>query len=313
MKIPKAAIILLNYNGYDDTIACFESLQNITYQNYNIVIVDNNSPDKSMDRINKYIMDKNLKSLFFESFDMAINYSGEFPKISLIQSGYNGGYGHGNNIGIKYALQNKTDYILLLNNDTIVKANFLQPLVELSEKDKNIGIASSKIYFYDKPDTIWFNGGQFSPCKAKVEHFNFNEKDIGQTPQNPVTFISGCMWLIPKKVLEDVGFINEEYFMYIEDLEYCQRVLKKGYKLKVYEKGNVYHKVGSSSGGRYSSFSVFWRTRNMNKFIANIDSLYCRIFAYLNFNLKTITQLIIAKKIILLKDYTKAIFLKRKD
>lgn len=313
MKVAKVTIVLLNYNGYEDTIACFESLQNITYQNYNIIIVDNNSPDKSMDKINKYMVEKELENVFFESFNKAMNYPEKLPAVSLIQSAYNGGYGHGNNIGIKYALKNSVDYVLILNNDTIVEPSFLEPMVQMCEKDKGIGIASGKIYFYDRPDTIWFNGGKFSACKAKVTHFNFNEKDTGQIVKEPITFISGCMWLVPKNVFHVVGLINEEYFMYVEDLEFCQRVLNKGYTLKVLTEGSVYHKVGSSTQGRFSSFSVFWRTRNMNKFISYMENNFCKIIAYLTFNLKTIIQLIIAKKFFLLKDYLKAIFKYKKE
>ena len=201
-------------------------------------------------------------------------------KISLIQSGFNGGYGHGNNIGIKYALNQGADYILVLNNDTIVKPNFLEPMVQMCGKDENIGIASGKIYFYDRPDTIWFNGGRLSPYTAKTEHFNFNEKDVGQIPMQPITFISGCMWLIPKKVFEDVGFINEEYFMYVEDLEYCTRVLNAGYKLQVVTEGNVYHKVGSSSGDRWSVFFAYWVSRNKMKFIKDFKKGACKYTAY---------------------------------
>lgn len=309
----KVAIVLLNYNGYKDTIGCFESLQAITYSKYNVIIVDNDSPDNSMENIADYMSENNIEYISFDSTVMAMNHLEKTPKVTLIKSSYNGGYGHGNNIGIKYALNNGADYILVLNNDTVVEPDFLEPMVQMCENDKNIGIASGKIYFYDRPDTIWFNGGKFSPCTAKVEHFNFNEKDVGQIPQEPVTFISGCMWLIPKKVFEDVGFINEEYFMYVEDLEFCQRVLKKGYTLDVIKKGNVYHKVGGITGGKYSSFSVFWRTKNMNKLISTMESKLCRLSAYMIFNFKTIVQLIRAKKISLLKDVSKAIFSFKKD
>ena len=310
---PQVAIVLLNYNGYKDTIACFESLQHIIYPNYNIIIVDNDSPDKSMDNIIDYMRKNDMEHVYFESPDFAMNYSEKNPNITLIQSGYNGGYGHGNNIGIKYALHKNSDYVLILNNDTVVDPDFLKPMVQACVEDKKIGIASGKIYYNDKPDTIWFNGGKFSSCIAKAEHFNFNEQDIGQIPIEPITFITGCMWLIPKKVFQEIGFINEEYFMYVEDLEFCQRVIQQGYNLKVIEGGNVYHKVGSSTGGKYSSFSVFWRTRNMNKLIATNKNALCRISAYIIFNLKTILQLLRANKLALLKDYFKAIFSFQKD
>jgi len=229
-------------------------------------------------------------------------------KVTLIQSCFNGGYGYGNNIGIKYALKHEADYVLILNNDTVVDRDFLEPMVDVCENDINIGIAGGKIYFHDQPDTIWFNGGAYHQFTGKVEHFNFKEKDIGQIPKAPVTFITGCMWLIPRRVIETIGFIKEEYFMYIEDLEYCQRLIQRGYKLKVIENGAVYHKIGSSTGGNHSSFSVFWRTKNMNKLIFTDKSLFRKFSAFSVYNLKTIMQLLKAKKFIILKDYFKAIF-----
>lgn len=265
---PSVFIIILNFNGAKDTVECLTSIQNNIYSNYNIVIVDNKSTDNSREVICHYIEKNYTKYNKFESEFESINSSKECVKVTFIQSGKNQGYGHGNNIGIKYALQNKADYILVLNNDTIVEADFLTPLVDMCEKDKNIGIASCKINFYDKPDIIWFNGGKFFPCTAKVKHFNFNEKDIGQKPTETITFITGCMWLIPRKVLEDVGLINEEYFMYVEDLEFCKRITDKGYSLKVSGNSKIYHKVGSSSG-HWSVFFAYWMSRNKLKFIKN--------------------------------------------
>jgi len=267
-----------------------------------------------MDKFLAYMQEKEIKHVFFNTPESAMESVSPDHSVSLIQSGINGGYGYGNNIGIKYSLKNGADYVLILNNDTVVDSDFLEPMVHKCEEDHRIGIVSGKIYFYDRPNTIWFNGGKFNQCTAKVEHFNFNEKDVGQVPKEPVTFISGCMWLIPSKVFENIGFINEEYFMYIEDLEFCQRLIQRGYSLKVLGNGSVYHKVGNSTGGEYSPFSVFWRTRNMNKLISTASQpILYKLTAYMLFNLKTIVQLIRTKKLSLLKDYTNAVCSFRKD
>jgi len=309
---PKVSIILLNYNGYEDSISCLQSLQKISYINYDVIIVDNASLDISMDKILAYMQENDIEYVFYDTPENAMSKSLN-AKVSLIQSCFNGGYGYGNNIGIKYALMHGADYVLILNNDTVVDHEFLEPMVQVCEDDLSIGIASGKIYFHDKPDTIWFNGGGYNQYTGKVEHFNFKEKDIGQVPKAPITFITGCMWLIPSKVFKTIGFINEEYFMYTEDLEYCQRLIQGGYTLKVIENGAVYHKVGSCTGGQYSSFSVFWRTRNMNKLIVSNKCFFRRFSAFLVFNLKTIMQLVKAKKLTMLKYYFKAIFSVWKD
>jgi len=213
---------------------------------------------------------------------MAMEYKLKEIKVSLIQSTFNGGYGYGNNIGIKYALNNDADYILILNNDTIVTIDFLKPMVKMCEQDTNIGIVGGKVYFCSRPDIIWYNGGKFFPCTAKVIHFNFNQHDIGQVPQEPITFISGCMWLIPKKVFKDVGFINEEYFMYVEDVEFCLRVIKERYILKICQDSHICHKVGSAGGGHLSKFSIYWMSRNKLKFIHENMKGLCYYTALLN-------------------------------
>lgn len=275
---PSVFIILLNYNGAKDTIACLQSLQKITYPKSNIVIVDNDSPDRSMEVIGHYLSSECVDHVIYNRPDKAMEYAGKLPFVTFIQSGRNGGYGYGNNIGIKYALAHNADYVLVINNDTVVDPGFLEPLVAMCEADATIGIASAKIYFHDRPDVIWFNGGRFHPYTAKIEHVNFNDKDVGQKPPEENTFISGCLWLVPRKVFETIGFINEEYFMYVEDLEYCQRVLNQGYLLRVCEKSHVFHKVGSSSG-HWSPFFAYWMARNKMKFISEFSTGICKLTA----------------------------------
>ena len=144
--LPKVDIIILNYNGYKDTIECIKSLQDITYNNIDIIIIDNNSTDNSEYEIKKFISKSN--------------------NIQYIQSGKNIGFSGGNNIGIKLSLEKKSDYICLLNNDTVVEPDFLEPLIDIMEKDKSIGITSGKIMYYDEPTKIWCAGGYIDEIKA---------------------------------------------------------------------------------------------------------------------------------------------------
>jgi hypothetical protein len=281
MNTKNISVVLLNYKGAVDTIACLSSLQKVNYSSLNIIIVDNASPDNSLQQIENYILTEGLSYRYFQSSKDTAN-----PRvrkfITIIQSGTNNGYGHGNNIGIKYALDSDADYVLVLNNDTIVDTNFLKPMVEMCEGDSSIGIASCKINFYDNPERIWYHGGEITPFFSKVVHFNFNEKDDGQVKKKDITFISGCLWLIPRKVLLDVGYINEDYFMYVEDVEYCHRVLKKGYTLKVCESSQIYHKAASSSGGHESEFSVYWSAKNYIRFINENRLFPMNIPAFVN-------------------------------
>ena len=301
---PKVIIVLLNYNGAEDTIGCLQSLQEITYLNYHIVIVDNASPDGSWEKIEHYLRTECVDhSIFNRPEDSAVEYAGKLPLVTFIQSGENGGYGYGNNVGIKYALVNNADYVLLLNNDTVVAPNFLEPLVEMCEADETIGIASGKIYFHNSPNVLWFNGGRFDPYTAKIEHVNFNEKDIGQNPPIINTFISGCLWLIPGNIFEIVGLINEDYFMYVEDLEFSQRILMSGYKLKVSEQSHIWHKVGRSSGGRYSNITVYYRSKNYILFAKkHISNPFWRLISILFFTVRCMVHLLKHKQFSLIKE-----------
>jgi len=305
---PKVSIVLLNYNGAEDTIECLKSLDNISYRNCSIVIVDNASTDDSMGRIEDYLLSLNAGHTIFSSSNEAMESDELQSKLTLLQTGHNGGYGYGNNIGLKFALKYGGDYFLILNNDTVVEPGFLEPMVARCEEDKSIGIASGKIYYYEQSNIIWFNGGKYHPYTAEIVHANILENDVGQKPPEIITFISGCLWLIPKNVISEVGLINEEYFMYVEDLEFTQRVLRAGYKLAVLEQSHIWHKVGSSTGGRFSEFSIYWRTKNMFKFIRKENrNVFILISVILFFNIKQIIKLIREKKINLIFVQIKAI------
>lgn len=287
----KVSIILLNYKGAEDTIACLKSLLKISYAKYDIVIVDNASPDDSVERIEEYF--KSMAAgeyTFFRSPEEAMQSSQPQSTFTLLQTGHNGGYGYGNNVGIKYALKNGADYVLLLNNDTVVDPGFIEPIVQMCEEDKSIGIASGQIFYFDHPDIFWFNGGTFSKCTGKVTHIDYGKKNTGQKPLGNSTFITGCLWLVPKYVFEKVGLINEKYFMYVEDVEFSQRIVSKGYCLKVTPHCRIWHKVGSSSAAELTEFSMYWMTRNRLSYMAEHAKLYCWPLFFYNSVLKFFIQ-----------------------
>lgn len=247
-KLPLVYICLVNYNGYKDTIECIESLKNITYKNYKITIVDNNSTDNSYEILNKLY--KNHK---------------------IIKNDSNGGFSVANNIAIRHAIKNGAEYVLLINNDTIVKPEFLNELLKSFQKIKDVGIVGGKIYHYDNKELIDHAGGFIDLVKYTTGHYGLNKMDHKKYNfEKEVEFISGCLMLIKREVFEKVGFLPEEYFMYYEDTDFCLSVKEKGYKLIYNPKGIIYHKGAKSSGGAESVFYVEWSTRNrivfMNKY-----------------------------------------------
>lgn len=242
MVEPSVAIILLNYNGYDYTNACIESLEHINYQNYIIIVVDNDSTDDSFEKLEKFRSDK----------------------IQVIKSDKNGGFAYGNNYGIKYALNIGFDFVLLLNNDTTVDPDFMKELIKCADIDPDIGIVTSRIMYGSSPDKIWYAGGDVDWKHVRAIHKGLNKsiENISTNDPEMVTFASGCCMLIPSKVIEDVGGLSEDYFMYYEDLDYCLKIIDSGKKIVYNPNAVVYHYVSCSSGGEDSPFSIEWLNRS---------------------------------------------------
>lgn len=271
-------IILINYNNYKDTIQCVASLRKINYNSYTIVIVDNSSMD-----------------------DSAAHLKSELKDCILIESKKNLGFAGGNNIGMKYALKKGADFILLLNNDTLVEKNFLSNMVAAFSKGKDIGIVGCKIMYYPQTNKIWFGGGKIDWFKFIGIHFGMRENDTGQVDlEKEIDFMTGCCMLIKREVVEKVGGLPEEYFMYFEDVDYCVKVKEGGYKIWYNPKAVIYHKIGLSSGGEESPFAIKWCTRNrlifmskykfkVNKIKANLSKKFfymSRVIKYLQYSLK---------------------------
>jgi GT2 family glycosyltransferase len=239
-KYPEVAIVVLNWNSGGLTADCIRSLQGLTYAHFRIVVPDNGSTDGSAGMI-----------------------QAAFPGIRLVENGKNLGFAGGNNPGIRLALAEGADYVLLLNNDTEVDPSFLDELVRVAESDPEIGIASPKIYFYSEPDRLWFAGGRIDFWKGQTLHLGDGEIDDGKYDQVGDTgFVSGCAMLVKRKVFEDIGLLYEPMFLYYEDSDFCARALRAGYRIVMAPKARIWHKV-SSTTGKVKDLQWFYGTRNM--------------------------------------------------
>ncbi|WP_099212387.1 glycosyltransferase family 2 protein [Thermococcus henrietii] len=291
MTAPRVTIIILNWNGWRDTIECLESVYRITYPNYDVIVVDNGSSDNSIKNIKEYASGRmQVNSKFFEYnpynkpikvFEISENDAkhGRFNKkalyekcdidrrMILIKNKNNYGFAGGNNIGMKFALSTlNPDYILLLNNDTVVDPHFLDELVNVAENDEKIGITGPKIYYYDynsRNDVINFTGADLVLWRGTEKRYGFNEVDQGQWNKlMSVDKIEGSCMLIKKEVLEKIGLFDERFFCYWEETDLDFRTKREGYTLVYVPTAKIWHKVAASSGGPKSSFFIYHMIRN---------------------------------------------------
>jgi hypothetical protein len=246
MSIPKVSIIILNWNGWQDTLECFDSLSKITYPNYDVVILDNNSTNESVEKITGWIANKRT----------AISYK-------FIINSQNTGFAGGNNPGIEYAVKNKSDYILLLNNDTIVDPGFLEKLVKVGESDKAIGIIGPKIYYETDKNRIWFGGGEFNWFSGG-RHLDFDKLDDNPLDEatKEINFMTGCALLIKREVVEKIGLMNEDFFLYYEDTEWSLRAKENGYKIIYAPGSHIWHKVSRSVKPKTNPVVHYYHIRN---------------------------------------------------
>ncbi|MDI6603124.1 MAG: glycosyltransferase family 2 protein [Patescibacteria group bacterium] len=258
MNYPKVSIIILNWNGLENTIECLESLQKITYSNHEVIIVDNGSKGNDV---------KILKQKF-----------GEY--VHVIKNKRNLGFAEGNNVGIRYAMRKDSGYILLLNNDTIVDADFLTELIKVAESDPKIGIVGPKIYYYYEPDKIWFAGGEIHWWKGKTKHLHTREIDKGQANKiREVDYITGCTLLVKGSVLKKIGLLDASYFSYFEETDFCVRAKQKNYTILYVPTAKVWHKISATSHYQ-DAFYNYYFARNRIIFMKKHGRLLYRLTFY---------------------------------
>jgi len=239
---PKISIIIVHLDNQLALVDCLKSCQKILYPNYEIIIVKNGSKSQL-----------SLTALqgFAERVSMIIN------------SAENVGYARGNNLGIQKALTHNANYILLLNDDTIVPPNFLDILVEEGEKSSNIGMLGPKIYYASESNRICFSGAYFNrqTCMLSFPGADqFDERSEGEPYDSD--YITGCALLIKREVIEKIGLLNERFFLYWEDVDWGLRAKKAGFKNIIVPSAHIWHKVSVSTGGMESPLKAYHKTRS---------------------------------------------------
>lgn len=235
MIFPKVAVILVDYNGLKDTIECIESIEKSTVPSQ-IILVDNASVENDARTISQ-----------------------QFPEVKTIRSELNGGFSAGNNLGIRWALEQEYEYIALLNNDTVVAPNMLELLCQYVSETS---VSAPKMLYYSKPETIWYGGGKINRKTGNAEHYYMNQEDPGDKTVRKCDFATGCCIMIPSSVFRKVGLLDERFFMYCEDSDFCLRLKENGIGINYVPAAKLWHKVSQSTGGDESAFSIYYMTRN---------------------------------------------------
>lgn len=246
MYYPLVFIIILNYNGKNDTLEALASLQKLTYPKFKILVVDNGSKDSSVQAFKKY-----------------------FPKIQILENSQNLGFAEGNNRGLKLALKKGADFVLLLNNDTIADPNFLTILMKNAIKRTKFSIFGPQMRYFSDRNRLWCGGGKLSPVLAAVKMI-----DKGKLAKNAcfkrwqeVNFISGACLLVSRQVFEKIGFLDPDYFLYWEEADFEIRASKAGFKMMYVPDAVIWHKVSKTSGGSLEPLHQYYFFRNNLLFI----------------------------------------------
>jgi GT2 family glycosyltransferase len=258
MRNSKIGIVTILYNSEAVLFDFFESLAKQTYQNFILYVIDNKSPDNSLDL----------------STSLTMQYSFQ---IEIIANDDNYGVAKGNNIGIKKALNDNCDMILLSNNDIIFEANCIEVLLQ-NMQDYNIDMAVPKIYYWGT-NKLWYAGGNFSKLKGIVCHTGYLQEDTGiyNTPKS-VDYAPTCFMLINKEVVNKVGLMDEKYFVYYDDTDFVFRAIHSGMKLWYIPQSVVQHKVSVSTGGADSDFSLYYKNRNFIYFVRKNHSFFIALY-----------------------------------
>ncbi|MBT3227851.1 MAG: glycosyltransferase family 2 protein [Candidatus Marinimicrobia bacterium] len=230
MHSPRICILVLNWNGAEDTIDCVESLKNVTYPNVETVVIDNGSSDDSVHLIEKAHSDVTILKLESNLF-----------------------YGGGNNAGLQWAHELGFDHVVFLNNDTTVEPDFLEPLVAGFEVSTKIGMVAPLMCYSATPDLIWYGGGIVNLWTGVVEHQHIR-KHIStlEASRQKTEYITGCCLMMPTNLAMELGGFDLSFKMYGEDVDLSLRTRAAGYELLFEPNSKIYHKVSASLGGEFA-------------------------------------------------------------
>lgn len=286
-NISKLAILVLNWNGWQDTVECVTSLMDSEYENFTIIIIDNGSNDDSVveikNKINQGFPDKYGPELtllknsrkkvdYFEiaekeaqSFHIDKSDKDKFPQIIILKNRENYGFAAGNNVGIQFALKNGFKNIMLLNNDTTILPESLEKLVQFLDEHQSIDVITPKICYYDNPEYIWNCGGKLTFTGSRKYYCKDELSKEYRNGYQKITFVTGCALLVRSKIFSKFGLLTERFFLGEEDYEFSLRMRKNGIQMASVFESTIFHKVGRTKD------KVFTTSDLPNAFIHHLN------------------------------------------
>ncbi|MCC6449791.1 MAG: glycosyltransferase family 2 protein [Candidatus Aureabacteria bacterium] len=252
---PLVYIVLLDYDGRDDTVECLESLRRLDYGNFKILLIDNGSKRSCMEEVR-----------------------GRFPHVLTRRIEPNRGFMGGCNVGIREALDAGAKYVWLLNNDTVVEPSALSALVREAEADPRCGILGSKIFYYGEREILQHAGGALDLETGRLSHLGFLCRDEGRFDRvEEVFYVTGCSMLARAAMIREVGLMEEIYVFYFDDIDWCVRARRKGWGVKYVPGSVLYHKLSTVAGGIRSPAYVYAYSRSyLLFFLLNYPALFPR-------------------------------------
>jgi len=244
---PTVAIIILTWNQRDLTLDCLASLAGLDYPSnrLQIIVVDNGSVDGTAQAIRE-----------------------RYPSVTVLENGENLGFVEGNNVGMRYVPQGDAEYIMLLNNDTVVHPSMLNELLAVIEADLTVGIVGPKILYFDQPDVIWCAGNRIDWRRGQIIRLQAEQPDKGlEEPPKEVDFITGCAICLRRQVIEQIGVLDSRFFIYYEEADWCMRARAAGWRILYVPRARLWHKV-SAAMGTTSPATDYYMDRNVLLFLA---------------------------------------------
>jgi GT2 family glycosyltransferase len=237
----EVAVVVLSWNGREDTLACLDSLARSEWPNTRTIVVDNGSNDETVAAVRA-----------------------RFPEVTVMENGANLGFAEGNNVGLRAVCETGADYVLLLNNDTIVAPDAIGRLVAEAERRPDAGAVCPLILYRDEPERIWYAGARFDPRRGyNGRHTGYGELDRGQYGHvREIGRGTGAAMLVRRSALDGVGLLDGNLFLQVEDVEWSLRMRRAGWRIFFVPAGKVWHRVSVTTGGEHSPATAYYEMRN---------------------------------------------------